>query len=417
MRLASIVVLAGAAACGERAPPVAPAAAPVSAAAPAPSPVSEPLELAISESAGAERAVRWTEALAIPKPTEDVGAFAYARRKTALRADGVAVGWLEPGARVGVAAVTRERVEVVLFAWRSSSLRGPVRAWADPRDLGPAPPRDAVALAEASRSARRVRGGQSMRRLDGAKIGYTFCGDVEVLGEDARGIRAVQREDGVALEVLLEDKPWAEHACPGLLVLEEHGRGPHLVYHGRSRAWRGPGIPPGLVASGPFDGPTFAQLAGKRARIYWMSEDPEAGPSCQEWQLEPPKRGSDDGALVSRMKLPDGDTLIVRYGLRYATEAGTDVTLLGPSSEVIAPPGQKPRSGGVSFGCGVTYRVVASDGSSLVMHRYPPSLGEPLHAYDPRDTERWYKDRASCEREALARRRKLALAFDPHRGC
>jgi hypothetical protein len=416
MRLAAVGLLAGGlvgiAACGERAPmPAAPAAPATRAASEAGGPAgagapAEPLELAVADETGAERAVRWAPGLEIPERLhEDVGVFAYARRKTELRAGDVAVGWLEPGARVGVTAVNGARVEVTLFGWSASGQNGRVRAWARARDLGPTRPGDAPAWSHASGPERLVRRGQTLLRPGGAPLGYTFCGSVELLGEDARGTRVRQREEGIVLEAILAKNPsWEDRACPGLLVLREPKPGgwpgQEIVYHDRRRLWRGAGLPAGLVERGPFEGPTFAQLAARRARIYWLVEDREKGPSCQEWQLVPPKRGADDGQLVAREKLDDGDTIVVRYGMSYSTEADTGVTLLGPSSEVIAPPGRQPHSGGVAFGCGSQYKIVASAGGVLTLHTDPPALGGGIYAYDPRDTERWYTDAARCRRDA-----------------
>lgn len=422
MRLVSIfvvlVVLAGVGACGGRGPASAvlsepgPGAAPVS--------VPAPLELAIVDAGGAQRIERWTEQLEIPKSTEDVGVFAYAQRRTVLRSDGdgVAVGWLEPGARVGVTKATRDRVEVMLFAWHASSLDGNVRVWVDARDLGPSPPRDAPPFSHATRAERQIMHGQYLNRLDGARLGFTFCGAVEVIGDEARGLHVVQREDGVALEGTLErNASWADRACAGLLVVEDYKQRPQLVYHDRWRAYRGAALPAGLVESGPFEGPTFAQLVAKRAQVYWLVEERDRGAACEAWQLVPPARGSDDGELVSRMKLDDGDTLVVHFGLMYGTEADATVTLLGPHSEVIARPGRQPQSAGLSFGCGMEYRIVASTGGVLTMHAAPPGLASHIRAYDPHDTERWYTERAVCERDAEARRRRVALAFEPHHGC
>jgi hypothetical protein len=424
MRLASAIVLVGTVACGERPPPAAAPGAPAPAAAPgAPTPRApeppERLELAVADEPGVERPARWTEQLAIREnPNEDIGVFAYARRKTVLRVADAAVGWLEPGARVGVGAVARDRVDVVLFAWGASSLHGRVRAWVEARDLGPAPPRDAPPFSRATRPERLVRRGQDLRRLDGAELGYTFCGPVEVLGEDARGVHVVQREDGVALEVRLRKNPsWESHACPGLLFQGDGHGGLDVTYHDRRRAYHGAALPPGIVESGPFEGPTFGQLVARRARIYWLVDDRNAGPTCEEWQLAPPKPGSDYGEMISRTRLDDGDTLVVRYSMMYGPDADAGVTLLGPSSEVIAPPGRQPQSSGISFGCGAQYGLVANAGGVLTMHTDPPALGGRVRAYDPGDTERWYTDRARCQRDAESRRRQVALAFQPHQGC
>jgi hypothetical protein len=124
-----------------------------------------------------------------------------------------------------------------------------------------------------------------------------------------------------------------------------------------------------------------------------------AGPACQEWQLAPPPPGADDGELVSRTKLDDGDTLVVRYGLSYGPDKDTAVTLLGPSSEVIAPTGRQPRSGGVAFGCGSEYQIVGSAGGVLTILPGSPPLGGRIHAY------------------VDVLRQRVALLFLPHQGC
>lgn len=409
MRLAPILALAGTVACGDRSPQVA-----------APSSASAPLELAITEWDGSEQAVRWTAQLEIPEPKEDDGIVAYARHKTVLRVDDVVVGWLEPGARVGVASVTGDRALVVLFAWSASGGGGgKVRAWVDARDLGPAPPRDAPPFGRATHPERLIKRGESIRRLDGAPLASTFCGDVEVIGEDARGLHAVQREDGVVLEGLLPGHPmWEKRACPGLLVLESGGGKLLAVYHERVRRYRGAALPPELVERGPFEGPPFAQLVAKRARIYWLVDDRKAGPTCQEWQLVPPAPGSDAGEMVSRARQGDGDTLVTRYSMMsYGAEVETSVLLLGPSMEYVAPPGRQPHSNGFALGCGAWYRVIASAGGVITMYTDPPDVNGRIRAYDPRDAERWYTDRARCERDAEARRQRVALAAEPHHGC
>jgi hypothetical protein len=380
-------------------------------------PLAEPappslLQFLVVDAEGAERTVTW-EGLRVERGTEDAGTFAFAQRKTVLESEGTTIGWLEPGARVGVAAARDGRVEVVLFAWTGADTTTRVHAWVAAADVGPAPPPDAPPFSAAASGV--IGRGQIMRDVDGRLLGFTFCGPVEILDEKDGRARVVQREDGVALEGYLEPNTrWQnDEPCPGLVVLG--GGEPELVIHDRNRKLRG-ALPAGLVEVGPFDGPTFAELAAKRAKVYWLY-DGDRGPQCDAWKLVPPERGADEGVLEARTKLDDGDTLVTRYQMSYGEDEATTVILLGPSSEVIAPPGREPRSGGGSLGCGATYHVVARDAGGFTMHRYHATYGPPIRAYDRADTERWYTDRDACERDADARRQRVALAFAPHGGC
>jgi hypothetical protein len=406
------------AACGACAPVAAPiASAPPPVAPPhisVPPPVAAPpLQVTVIDASGSAHGETWRAALGSDNPSEDVGAFAYARRKTTLHAGDVAVGWLEPGARVGVIAATADRAEVALFAWTDASLDGRAHAWVNARDLGPAAPPDAPPFAPAVHPEKLVAHGQYFLRSDGAKYAFTFCGAVESLGGD----RVRQREDGVVLDGrLAPDVTWQSAACPGLLVVSTTRRPLALVYHERERAYAPAAWPPGLVAAGPFAGATFAQLVAKRAKVYWLVDDRNAGPTCEEWVLAPPKtHDSGDAAIVTHVKLSGGETAVGTFGLVYGTVPDTSVTLLGPSWQQYSPQGNPTSSS--SFGCGMEYAIVASADGALVMLADPPELLSHVLAYDPRDTERWYLDRARCERDAAAKRQLAALAFGSHHGC
>src|SRR5262249_35701492 len=121
--------------------------------------------------------------------------------------------------------------------------------------------------------------------------------------------------------------------------------------------------------------------------------------------------------------LPDGDTLVARFGLAWSTEApdDVDIMLLGPRSEVIAPPGRKRRSAGVSFACGRQYRVVGAGAGvrTVILHDVEPS--GRVTAYAPGQAERWYTDSARCEADGLrvreAHGRLAELGFALHGGC
>ena len=369
-----------------------------------PPPVAPPLEVSVVDGIGVARTVTWTDELKSSRDDEDTGAFAFAQRRTVIWADAEKVGWREPGARIGVSAVRGERAEVVLFAWTGSDTSHRVHVQVAARDLGAAPPADAPPFSAAASAV--IGAGQILREPDGGTLGYTFCGPVEMLDEEDGRAHVVQREDGVALEAYLEPNTrWQnDEPCPGLVVVGDPER--ELVYHDRMRAQRG-AMPDGLVEAGPFDGSTFAQLAAKKATIYWLY-DVDTGAACEAWNLIPPKRADEEGVLQARIRLADGGTIMTRYGLTYGDEPDTVVTLTGPSSE--------SSSGSMSLGCGSTYHVVARDASGFTMHRYSSTYG-PIRAYEPRDTERWYTDKKSCERDAAARNQRLSLASTPHAGC
>src|SRR5262249_30057787 len=131
---------------------------------------------------------------------------------------------------------------------------------------------------------------------------------------------------------------------------------------------------------------------------------------------QPPKRRDADGEIVTRSKLDSGETAITHFGMMYGDEPDTRVTLLGPSSEVLSPRGAQVSS--MSFGCGNEYQIVAREADAFVMLHDPPGLGGPIRGYDPHDTERWYTDRARCDRDAEARAKPtIAGIVEPHRGC
>lgn len=363
-----------------------------------------------------QQVVTWTPELALPVVGENRGAFAYAQRKTELHAvddDELSIGWLEPGARVGVAAVSGDRATVVLLPWVSAvNTSQRVTARVDVRDLGATAPAP-VAPAAGSGETRTIANGQTFARTDGAKLAYTHCGDVELLAQTKNGTIARQRKDGIVLDGVVDMRAtWQQGACPGLVVSEDAGT--RWLHDGdRQMLQRAPALPDGLVASGPFTGPTFAKLVAKRAKLWWLV-DGDGGPACEGWTLEPPKAAGDDGALVHRSKT-GGDTTVTQFGVQYTEGAEATVYLLGPSSQTTGPRGEPLSS--VGIGCGSSYRVVANEGGVLTMHRHAPSSPSHVVAYDPFDTERWYTDRARCERDVAAKKQRVAVAGTAHAGC
>ena len=397
------LALIGLVACGAPAPPpptmLQPHATPV----PKQEPVVEVVQRAED---GTETIVRW-DGGEPPAPREEVGWFAYAQVKAELIEDGVAIGWLEPGARVGIAQISGGRALVALFAWTSRDASTPVKACVDARVLGPRPVKGAF-----SEPARRVmvEAGQELLRSDRAKLGYTFCGVIEVVEEGEHGMRVRQREDGVVIEGVLAERARLTDQCPGSVIVEwEQGR--ERRRNGRMRPEREAGLPDGLVAAGKVEGPTFAELVAKRAAIYWLVEKG----TCEAWTLVPPKR-ADEPAVLEQRRRSGAETAITTYQVHFTAEPTTTVGLAGPSTRVIAAPGKQPMTGGFGMPCATQYQVIESVPGMLVMHRSPPGLGR-ITAYDSADSERWYTDRARCERDAEAKRNKVALGVAMHRGC
>ena len=404
MRRCAVVI---AIACGCHEPPAAVVVAPA--------PVA-PLAFEVVDAAGHAVAVRWSERLEIPAPSEYDGVFAYAQRKTVLHAGDARIGWLEPGARVPVFAATRDRVEVALSPWAGVSARGRAHAWVMAGDLGPIPPANAPPFSRATHAEKLIASGQTVRSLAGVELGYTFCGDVEVLGTEQARVHVIQREAGVVVEGLVDAKASWARSCPRALLVADYKQRRSLVLHDRFVAYDDPAPPAGLVEVGPFKGPTIADEAARRGTLYWLV-DGEHGATCVAWQLVPPKQAGDDGALETREIIEGGDTLVTRFGFEYGPEPNTGVTLLGPSSEIIPRPGHTPEVGTMAMGCGESMQVVASDPSMITMHLHPPAIAATILAYDPHDTEHWYLDRARCEHDAGLRSQHVALAFVPHQGC
>jgi hypothetical protein len=429
-----------------------------------------PIELALVEHDG-ERAITWTPDLEMVAPSEDGGLVGYAQRATPLlAADKTILGSLEPGARVGIVRIEGERAAIALFPWGSRA-EHPAAIVAI-RDLGPRPPRPATASPsraahDAAREQRVIRRGQSLNAHDGKRIAWTFCGTVDVLGEDSRGTRIAQRDAGITLEGYVAKHVWADRPCPGPLLVDDWNRTRQLITNDRWRSYREPALPAGLVEAGPFTAPDFASLVAKRTRLWWLfpGDDDEA-PSCSEWRLEPrpASRGAGRGEaqLVARTRNRDGTSHTTRFSVEYSTDlppaprppmgmkgasspasttapssapsstatasapsssatppgspmATTTVILLGPTSEVYDRRGNVTSS--VGYGCGQDFAIVASDASGLLMHREPPSLNARILAYAPGDTERWYLDKSSCEKDLERRRERVAGAPNGHAGC
>jgi hypothetical protein len=181
-------------------------------------------------------------------------------------------------------------------------------------------------------------------------------------------------------------------------------------------------MPEGLEPAGPYDGPTLSELVRRRAAIYWLEAGENGAPPwCERWTLD--SRPSGAAALVSRVRLATGDTLITRFGFEFdkaASLEGAGVTLLWPSSEVIAPPGQQPQSAGMSFGCGEMYTVVGARGGVMSVIRGEERLAR-IVGYVPSDAERWYTSSEACERDAARLRTPnvamAAVGFGLHQGC
>lgn len=93
----------------------------------------------------------------------------------------------------------------------------------------------------------------------------------------------------------------------------------------------------------------------------------------------------------------------------------TTLILLGPLSESYDHRGKVMSS--MSFGCGQDFAIVATDATGLLVHREPPSLNARILAYATGDTERWYLDKASCEKDLERRRQRVAGVPNGHVGC
>lgn len=371
--------------------------------------------------------------------TEDHGLAAYAQRPANLFVDAyetLRIGWLEAGARVGVIGIEGAYAHVVLFPWGTArhdpNGTGRATAWARVDELGAAPPaKSGPAAGPAGHERRLLASGQYLDTLRGDRFGYSFCGEIEVIGPSEGRVHAIQRADGIAIEGLVDATMTSpEHGCPAPLLVDiqerrlQDGRAMtrsvrHVWREGRARRWRQAGLPPSLVPAGPFVGPSLAQLTRVAAPVYWLHDDRDHAASCTSWRIER-TRGQEDASLVSR-SWEDGDMLVTRFGLSWFGDVQSQVTLLGPHSEVIAPPGRAPRFGGLSFACGSTYTLVASSSRALTMLRTSPPLGATVVAFDPRDAERWYLDRASCDADARSleksSKQTARIAFAFHEGC
>lgn len=423
---------------------------------PAPVVVSqhEPPHLLLVESglggAPRETLVRWRgpsletvpAGRSLPLPvdrSEDAGLFAFAVRPTALRVEpndtSITIGRLARGARVGVREVRGAWARVILFAWRAAVERSaaPLEAWTAVADIGveprSPPPSDGSAVHEPSY----VYPGNALRGAGGAPIAYTFCGPVEVLGSGEDGLRVAQTEEGVTVEgIVARDLVRRDVECRAPVVVETSSRriadgatreDKQLFYrrHDHLRRHWGP-LPAGLVPVGASSGPSLRALARRGAPVYWLTPDEDKVAVCSRWKLSA-QGASGEGTLVARSKLDGGDTLVTTFDVRWSDAEQAHVTLLGPSSEVISPPGRAPASGGIGVACGSTLRVVASDAEMLILLRGEGGIGgdERVVAYDPRATERWYVDAARCEADARRARAaaaaKVALGFSLSGGC
>lgn len=360
-------------------------------------------------------------------PGGERGVKGTATRKTPLYFNDApekdTIGWLEPGASVTVVAGGK-RVEVQLDAWRG----GP-RAWVERADLSDARPLPPALFDDAPPGTKILSEGQFLlRERDEAQFTSSFCSPVTVLEERGERALVAQKDDGVVVRAWV-DKRGLTYAteCPQPLMvtsMEGEKESRAIFRRGRMRPWESDAPPAGLVAAGPYTGPTLGELVRTGARIYWLSPDEKRGELvCEPWKLE--KKG-DEVHLVSRTKLEDGDTLITHFGFESSPGGleSAGITLLGPHNEVVAPPGRTPQSGGISFACGSTYTVVgARDGVMSVLPRYLPITAGRVLAYVPTEAERWYTTRAACEKDAATARAlrtqgaHLELGFALHGGC
>jgi hypothetical protein len=204
----------------------------------------------------------------------------------------------------------------------------------------------------------------------------------------------------------------------------------------RSEPWRvlvlgfvvscgaGAAAPTHPTSSGLHVNPSFEELVAKRATLFWI-EDGEHGPACQAWELAPaPNRRSGHGAeLVARTELVNGSTRterVVRFDMTFGAEPDMRVTLVGPSWDEVVyyDDGHGEGTGVGPGGCADSeYQLVAREPDAFVMLADPPGRGASSRANDPAGTERWYTNRARCERDVEAKPGRLALVASRHHGC